>query len=478
MVLREPDYDPVLSHLQEEMNKIKEISQPGIMGDVFELTTAQDRAMDVLISDAKHICLGGGSRSGKTFLLVRSMILRALKAPNSRHAIFRFRFNAIKASIIYDTLPKVMAICWPGLYEQCTLNKTDWFLKFPNGSEIWFCGLDDKERTEKVLGNEYVTIYFNEVSQIPWASRVLAISRLAMKVKGLSLKAYYDLNPAAKTHWSYRVFIEKRDPITKHALRRPFNYGYYQLNPVDNLANIADGYIEELEDLPEMARKRFLHGEYADTESGALWTEEMLAQNRKNDELPNYQRIVVAVDPSGCSGPEDTRSDEIGIVVAAVGTDGHGYLLEDLSGKYSPEQWANVVAEAYERHKADMIVGEKNFGGDMVRSVIQAKNPNLPVTLVTASRGKVIRAEPISALYEVNKIHHVGYFPEVEDQMCMMLQSGYQGLKSPDRVDALVWAFTELFPGIAKKVQDNNFRKPRVITREKSAHKRAVRRRI
>lgn len=450
------------------------------MGDVvteFKLTTAQDRARDVLISDAIHVCLGGGSRSGKTFLLLRMLIIRAMKAPNSRHVVFRFRFNSVKAAVIYDTLPKVLKLCWPELPSVDTMiNKTDWFLTLPNGSEIWFAGLDDKERTEKILGMEFATIYFNEVSQIPWASRVMAISRLAQKTS-LRLKAYYDLNPVAKTHWSYRLFVERRDPLTKRPLKRENNYNYYQINPIDNVNNIAPEYMAELEDLPEMARKRFLYGEFADFSDGALWTEQLLAQNRRivNDEdpLPDMLRITVNIDPSGTSGPEDTRSDEVGITVTGLGTDGHGYLLADYSGKYKPEKWGQIARDAYENHAADRIVAEKNYGGDMVRAIIQAGDDKIPVNLVTASRGKVVRAEPISALYEQNKIHHVGYFPELEDQLCSMLQSGYQGIKSPDRADSAIWGFTDLFPGMIRKKEGDNYRKPNVVTRNRSAHKRS-----
>jgi len=437
----------------------------------FKLTVAQDHARDVLISDAVHCCLGGGSRSGKTFLLLRMLIIRAMKSPGSRHAIFRFRFNAIKASIIYDTLPKVFALCWPGLFDKCKLNKTDWFLKLPNGSEIWFGGLDDKERTEKVLGQEYATIYFNESSQIPWASRVLAMSRLAQKTENLKLKAYYDLNPSAKSHWVYKLFIDKKDPETNQPKARPLNYAYYTINPYDNKENLDPEYLAELDDLPEKARRRFKDGRFADDSDGALWTEELLAQNRvlgQSGTLPDWLRIVVSVDPSGCNGDPDTRSDEIGITVCALGTDGHGYLLEDLSGKYKPEQWGQIAVDAYERHKADAIVGEINFGGDMVRAVIHAVDSNVNYKEVHASRGKVARAEPISALYERQKIHHVGYFPEVEDQMCSMTQSGYEGLKSPDRVDSAVWGFTELFPGMTKKATEA-WTPPGVKTRERSA---------
>lgn len=424
----------------------------------FKLTKAQHAAMQVLISRATYCALGGGSRSGKTFLLVRAVIMRAFKSPGSRHAIFRFRFNSVKASIIYDTFPKVMKLCFPGVYDLKDLNKTDWFYKLPNGSEIWFCGLDDKDRTEKILGLEFATIYFNECSQIPWPSIVTAISRLAQKTDCLKLKAYYDFNPPSKKHWTYMQFVEKRDPITKKPYEDPFNYGFYLINPKDNQENISSEYIKILEAMPEKARNRFLLGRFADDDEGALWTEELLAHNRvlgHHGTLPDFLRIGIAVDPSGCRGSEDERSDEIGIIVGALGVDGHVYILEDLSGKYPPETWADIVNHAYERHGADCIIGEVNYGGDLVRANIHAANSNLPYKEVRASRGKVIRAEPISSLYQQAMIHHVGYFPELEDQMCAMTVSGYQGLKSPDRADACIWLITELYPKDANKVRVN-----------------------
>jgi len=197
-----------------------------------------------------------------------------------------------------------------------------------------------------------------------------------------------------------------------------------------------------------------------------------LGQNRvlgHQGELPQFLRVVIAVDPSGCRGEADKRSDEVGIVVCALGTDGHGYLLEDLSGRYKPEEWASVVESAYERHRADRIVGEINFGGDMVRAVLQAKNELLPYSEVHASRGKVQRAEPIAALYEQEKIHHVGYHPEIEEQLCMFTNAGYQGGTSPDRADAAVWGFTELFPMMTRKIDDDGWVPPSVTTRARSA---------
>lgn len=442
----------------------------------FKITTAQDKAMDVLVSSATHVALGGGSRSGKTFLLVRAVIIRALKSPNSRHAIFRFRFNSLKSSVILDTLPKVLSLdpVFEGLPPvSAMMNKTDWYMTLPNGSEIWFGGLDDKDRTEKVLGMEFATIYFNECSQIPWGSIELALTRLAQKTENLQLKAYYDFNPPSKIHWTYLRFVEKKNPETKLPEKDPFDFGFYLINPMDNKENLDPKYLAMLDGLSEKKRQRFLFGRFADASDGQLWTVELLAQNRVlgqvDKPLPDFLRIVVAIDPSGSDGQEDNGADEIGIVVMALGTDGHGYLLEDLTGNYKPEEWGRIAVDAYKRHSADRVVGEANYGGDMVRAVIHAVDPDIPYSKVTATRGKVVRAEPISTLYEMQKIHHVGHFDKLEDELCAMTTSGYVGMGSPNRGDALVWAATELFPQMTRKAEDANFSPPKVKTASRSA---------
>ena len=436
----------------------------------FRLTPAQNKALQTLTSDAMYHALGGGARSGKTFLFVMAVCARALKEPNSRHAIFRFRLNALISSIVRDTLPKVFRLKWPKLWELCKYNGQDNFLTLPNGSEIWFAGLDDKDRTEKILGMEFATLYFNECSQIPYASVVIALTRLAQKTKSLALKAYFDFNPPSKIHWTYLLFVRKISPDTKRPHRHEFDYTFYLINPADNRENLDPKYLDMLDALPEKARNRFLLGRFADDSDGALWTEEVLANNRiLNETLPEWLRIVIAVDPSGCRGPEDFRSDEIGIIIGALGTDGKAYLLEDLSGRYAPEEWARIVCDAYERHKADTVVGERNFGGDMVRAVLQTHNPDVPFKEITSSRGKVVRAEPIAALYEKQKVLHVGYFTELEDQMCAMSLSGYQGMKSPDRADALVFMVSELFPRLTESQADRDWTPPRKVTYNRSA---------
>lgn len=429
-----------------------------------KLTEKQRQAQLTLNSPAKHVLLEGGSRSGKTFLIVRNICARALKAPKSRHGILRFRFKHVKESIGLDTFPSVMEKCFPGIpYE---LNKSDWYATFPNRSEVWLGGLDDKERTEKILGKEFATLYLNEVSQIPWSSRNLAVTRLAQNCpyelegqhKVLALKMYYDCNPPSKSHWSYQAFHLKRDPDTKRPLDSD-NFAYFRINPEDNRENLPLDYIKELENLPARMRRRFLLGEYGEIAPGALWTEELLDKWRVTDgELPDLQRIVVAVDPSGSDDEDNQENDEIGIMVGALGTDGNGYLLEDLTLKAGPKTWGKVATDAFDRHDADVIVGEKNYGGAMVGYVIDTQpkvnGRKRPFKLVTASRGKAVRAEPISALHEQGKIRLVGNFASLEDELCGFTDHGYTGEKSPNRADAFVWLFSELFPGLVKEKKE------------------------
>lgn len=434
------------------------------------LTRKQELANEMLGGASTHNMLYGGSRSGKTFLLTRALLTRAFGVPKSRHVMLRYRFNHIKASIIYDTLPKVMDLCFPGVAAHCHLDKTDWFLKLPNGSEVWFGGLDDKERTEKILGQEYATIYLNECSQIPWASRNMAMTRLAQNT-ALRLKAYYDCNPPGMAHWTYRLFMEKRDPDRRTPVKNPENYASIIMNPKDNEANLPSSYIEELQNMSEAMRRRFLLGQFADTSDSALWTLELLDQQRIVDgETPEMVRIVVAVDPSGASGDEDTRSDEIGIVVVGLGKDGRGYILEDVSGRMGPSLWGKAAVSAFDRWEADAIVAEENFGGAMVQEVIRGASSNpdrkvggtVPYRGVRASRGKIARAEPIAALFEQQKVSLIGYFPDLEDQLCAMTTAGYIGSRSPDRADAAIWGLASLFPAMTRRDDTLSVRSPSV----------------
>ena len=153
--------------------------------------------------------------------------------------------------------------------------------------------------------------------------------------------------------------------------------------------------------------------------------------------MPDLERVVVGIDPAVSA---DEEADETGIIVAGVANN-RAYILEDVSGHYTPSEWASVALKAYYRHNADRIVAEVNQGGEMVEHTIRTLDRNASYTAVRASRGKITRAEPIAALYEQQRVHHVGMFAELEDQLCTYTAETKQ---SPDRLDALVWALTDL----------------------------------
>jgi phage terminase large subunit-like protein len=429
-----------------------------------QLTAKQLAAQEVLSGPATHCMLFGGSRSGKTFLHVRNIVFRALKAPGSRHGIFRFRALHVHESIVLDTFPKVMRLAFPNV--QYTMHKGDGYATIHTGaedSEIWFSGLDDKERVEKVLGKEFATLYFNECSQIPMGSVDTALTRLAQKVESriegkepqlLKVRAMYDCNPPSKAHWSYKRFVQKLDPETGKPLLDPSDYAVFQMNPEDNQENLSPKYLEMLRGMSARMQKRFLKGEFADATPNQLFPEEVIDKWRASEELPEMVRVVVGVDPSGSGDVDNADNDAIGIVVGGLGTDGNAYLLEDCTVKAGPATWGRIAVNAWQRHAGDAIVGEANYGGEMVlqtiRSAAAGEGVRPLVKKVTASRGKVQRAEPFSALYEQGKIRHVGEYRELEDEMTAFSTYGYIGENSPNRADAWFWVLAELFPGLVK----------------------------
>lgn len=221
---------------------------------------------------------------------------------------------------------------------------------------------------------------------------------------------------------------------------------------IDNKDNLPESAIREMYDKYGGTRlgRQELEGEILDDIPGALWSRASIDDHRLR-EAPDLERVYVACDPAVSA---EEGSDENGIVVVGLARDkdgyARGYVLEDASLKGPPEEWAQKAVNLYRKYSADKIIAEKNQGGLMVESVIRAVDRSVPIELVHASRGKFIRAEPISALYEQGRIHHVGRFDKLEDQMCMFSVDNIRDANtgSPDRVDALVWGLTKLFDKI------------------------------
>jgi phage terminase large subunit-like protein len=219
-------------------------------------------------------------------------------------------------------------------------------------------------------------------------------------------------------------------------------------NTLENAANLAPGFLDAIQRRYGGTRlgRQEIEGQVLLDVPGALWTRDMLEKAYFAGQLPVMRRVVVAVDPSGTRGEEDS-GDSVGIVVAGLGLDEKGYVLADRTCKLSPDAWGREVVRAYREFKADRVVAERNFGGAMVEHVLRTIDRNVPYREVTASRGKVQRAEPVAALYEQARVRHAGSFPELEDQACAMTSDGYVGDSSPDRLDALVWAISDLMLG-------------------------------
>ena len=217
----------------------------------------------------------------------------------------------------------------------------------------------------------------------------------------------------------------------------------------ENINNLPQAYFNRIIKKYEGTRlgRQELKAEILSDNPNALWNRDLLEELRRSKEdLPALAKIVIAIDPATTS---NEKSDETGIIVAGIDEHNQGYVLEDLSLKTKPNKWAEISVNAYEDFQADCIIAESNQGGDMVKSLIKTVNENVPVKLIHASRGKYTRAEPVSALYEQKRIYHIGSFPKLEDQLCNWVQ----GEDSPDRLDALVWALTELILNKKRKIK-------------------------
>lgn len=285
------------------------------------------------------------------------------------------------------------------------------------------------EEPDRLRGPNLDGAWCDELAAWADAEAVWSNLQMALRLTGLKGDAPRVLvSTTPKRHALLRQILQAASTIVTRS------------RTTDNAANLDAttlDYLKQRYGGTTLGRQE-LDAELLDDVDGALWNRAMLDQGRVM-EFPQLRRVVVAVDPAGSSG---AKSDETGIVAAGYGSEGHGYVLADASGRYSPEGWARAAISLYRSLKADTIVAEKNYGGDMVEATIRAVDPNVPVKMVSASRGKAVRAEPIVAFYEQRRVHHVGNLPDLEDQLCGWDPNTSKG--SPDRLDALVWALTDL----------------------------------
>lgn len=383
----------------------------------------------------------GGRGSGKSHFFAEALVLNAAQSRGFRAVCVREVQKSLKESAKRLIEDKIRSHGLTGF------NILETEIRTPGGGTILFQGMQD-HTSESIKSLEGVNVAWVEEAQT-LSSRSLEMLRPTIRAPGSEI--WFSWNPRLASDPVDKFFRGESPPDEERAIIAQVNY---DKNPF---------FPKELEDEREHDenhnRDRYAHiwlGAYEPVAIGAIWDRQTINAHRVN-EAPVLNRVVVAVDPAASS---EELSNENGIVVCGRGEDQHGYVLDDVTIKGSPRQWAERTVATFDRYEADAIVIEVNQGGAMVRHTLETVRPGLPIIEVRATRGKHVRAEPISALYPFGKVHHVGTFNELEDQMCRMTASGYEGEGSPDRCDALVWGFTELFPSMVRKQGGGSWAKP------------------
>jgi phage terminase large subunit-like protein len=375
----------------------------------------------------RYYLITGGRGSGKSWTL--SMFLLNLTYEEGHVILFtRWTLTSAFISIIPEFIDKIELMNKEADFE---ITQSE-IINKQTGSKILFKGIKTSQGTatanlKSIAG---VTTFVLDESEEQQDEETFDRIDLSIRAKNKPNRVILVMNPSYKSHWIYGRFV--KNPTD--------NCTYIHTTYLDNLRNLSQSFIDQAERVKQENLHRYEHlflGKWLDDAEGLLWSRPLLEKS-KIVAKPILDRIVVAIDPATTANLD---SDETGIVVLGKDSNGKGYVLEDLSGKYSPNEWAKVASQAFTNWDADCIVAEKNQGGDMVESVLRSQNATARIKLVTATKGKYVRAEPVYSLYEQSRIFHVGSFPILEKQMITFDPD--KG-KSPDRVDALVWGFTEL----------------------------------
>jgi phage terminase large subunit-like protein len=381
----------------------------------------------------RYFLVTGGRGSGKSWTL--SLFLLNLTYEEG-HVILFTRWTLVSAfiSIIPEFINKIELM---GKESDFEVTQSEIVNKH-TGSRILFRGIKTSQGTatanlKSIAG--VTTFVLDEAEELVDED---IFDRIDLSVRALNRpnRVILVMNPSFKSHWIYKRYVANQRKDTK----------YIHTTYLHNQSNLSQSFIEQAKRTKSENLHRYEHlflGKWLDDAEGMLWNRAIIERSRM-PKAPELQRIVVAIDPAATANME---SDETGIIVCGKDKAGYGYVLEDLSGKFTPNQWAGIANQAAKNWNADCIVAEKNQGGLMVESVLRSTGTQTRIKLVNATQGKYIRAEPIYSLYEQGKIYHIGQFPLLESQM---ITFDPEKGKSPDRVDALVWGFTDLLINVGR----------------------------
>lgn len=376
----------------------------------------------------RYFFLTGGRGSAKSFH-VSTFLLNLTYEPG--HVILFTRWTLVSAhiSIIPEYLEKIDLL---GLEDDFTITQQE-IINKTSGSRIVFRGIKTSQgtATANLKSIQGVTTWVLDEAEEMHDEEAFDRIDLSIRHKDLPNRVIMVMNPSHRDHMLYKKFFDpKRDDTT-----------YIHTTYKHNAHNLSESFIEAAERTKRTNYLRYEHiflGEWIDSAEGLLWDLDLITENRVESH-PELKRVIVAIDPAVTA---NKSSDETGILLVAQGVDGHYYVLEDNSGRYSPREWGAVAKETADSLKADAYVAEGNQGHDLVASNLRSVDTSRRVKMVRATRGKHVRAEPIYALYERGMVHHVGQFPKLEKQMISWNPD--EDTSSPDRVDALVWGISDL----------------------------------
>lgn len=395
------------------------------------------------IEEYKFTLLLGQGRSSKTTLAIYYLFKRALKYPNTSHVIFRNTLQSAKDGIWSQTIKEVIKHFYPILpaIKSFKLNESSLTITFPNGSRILVRGLDTEERATKILSQEFASIILDEGQTIFYTYLALLLTRIPQPINvDYKIKIIICANYAPKTHWMKLFFIDGLNPETKapHDLETNF----IKFETKDNTSINSLDYIKTLRAAGDRRAKNMCAGtDFYEEIEGALWEQSDIKRIDALN-LDDYDDIIIAFDPAVTN---KKSSDEHGVAIIAKLND-ELHILECFEKKEDINVIVKEIIKLYKKYNCSKLVCEVNNGGDFIPALINNHSPDVYCESVRATRGKILRAEPVAALYKNGKVLHTKHFSKLESQM--VTYTGIGNSDSPNALDALVWGVTYLHENV------------------------------